>query len=76
VAYARVGLDSNVSNSEIKSLLILPLLKSGTGADEIQTVLQMARVSQFKAESHEDDVDCSRETAQCPTARISLERRL
>jgi hypothetical protein len=48
-------LDSDVSNSEIKSLLILLLLKSGTTSDEIQTALQMARVSRFMAESDHDE---------------------
>jgi hypothetical protein len=42
--------DSNVSNAEIKSLLILLLLKGGTRAEEIQTALQMVNVSRFMAD--------------------------
>lgn len=42
--------DSCASSDEIKSLLILLLLKSGTRPEEIQTALQMANVSKFMAE--------------------------
>ena len=48
-------LDSNVSNAEIKSLLILLLLKSGTRPEEIQTAMQLASVSRFMDEARVDE---------------------
>jgi hypothetical protein len=59
--------ETELLNSDIKALLILLLLKTGTSANEINTALQMAAASRFHAPqdrfSSEDEAEQQTDTS-------------
>jgi hypothetical protein len=67
--------DQAIDDGEIKALLMLLLLKTGTRPDEIQTALRMAATSRLLEEDHRPTpTPAPREKPRSATARAFIEK--